>query len=67
MTPVCRRVWEGTMRRGRENDDRDVFLRHAAVYALSRIGDLEAVVAHASDPSPAVRRAVLLVLRRAAA
>jgi len=50
----------------RENADRDVFLRHAAVHALSRIGDLDAVLAHASDPERAVRMAVLLVLRRAA-
>jgi quinoprotein glucose dehydrogenase len=50
----------------RENADRDVFLRHAAVLALSRIGDLEAVAAHAADPDRSVRLAVLLVLRRAA-
>ncbi|MBK7947919.1 MAG: HEAT repeat domain-containing protein [Deltaproteobacteria bacterium] len=49
----------------RENEDRDVFLRHAAVQALSRIGDLDAVLAHAGDPSRSVRLAVLLVLRRA--
>ena len=50
----------------RENADRDVFLRHAAVLALSRIGDVEAVAAKAGDPERAVRTAVLLVLRRAA-
>jgi quinoprotein glucose dehydrogenase len=49
----------------RENADTDVFLRHAAVYALSRIGDLDAVLARAGDPSAAVRMGVLLVLRRA--
>jgi quinoprotein glucose dehydrogenase len=50
----------------RENADQDVFLRHAAVLALSRIGDLEAVAAKAGSPDRATRMAVLLVLRRAA-
>jgi quinoprotein glucose dehydrogenase len=50
----------------RGNADQDVFLRHAAVYALFRIGDLDAVLAHAEDAERAVRMAVLLVLRRAA-
>jgi quinoprotein glucose dehydrogenase len=49
----------------RGNADQDVFLRHAAVLALSRIGDLDAVWAHAGDAERAVRMAVLLVLRRA--
>jgi quinoprotein glucose dehydrogenase len=48
----------------RENANRDVFLRHAAVYALSRIGDVAAIWAHADDPDPAVRLAVLLVARQ---
>jgi putative heme-binding domain-containing protein len=50
----------------RENDDRDPFLRHAAVFALYRIGDVDAALARADDPSAAVRLAVLLQLRRAA-
>jgi quinoprotein glucose dehydrogenase len=49
----------------RGNADQDVFLRHAAVFALFRIGDLDAVLAHAGDAERAVRMAVLLVLRRA--
>ncbi|MEZ4215779.1 MAG: HEAT repeat domain-containing protein [Myxococcota bacterium] len=49
----------------RRNDDRDVVLRHAAVHALARIGDVDAVARHATDASAAVRMAVLLVLRRA--
>lgn len=49
----------------RENDDRDVFLRHAAVLALHRIGAHDALSALASDGSRAVRLAALLVLRRA--
>jgi quinoprotein glucose dehydrogenase len=47
----------------RENQDEDVYLRHAAVYALHRIGAIEEVWARASDPSRSVRLAVLLVLR----
>ena len=49
----------------RENADRDPFLRHAAIYALYRIGNLDAVLERAGDPDVAVRRAVLLVLRHA--
>jgi quinoprotein glucose dehydrogenase len=49
----------------RGNADQDVFLRHAASYALFRIGDLEALLAHADDESRAVRMGVLLALRRA--
>ena len=49
----------------RENADRDVFLRHAAVLALHRIGDREAVFAHRADESRSVRLAALLVLRHA--
>ena len=51
----------------RENANRDVFLRHAAVYALSRLPDRERVYAHADDPDTAVRLAVLLVQRHHAA
>lgn len=49
----------------RENDDRDVFLRHAAVFALHRIGAADALFAARSDASRAVRLAALLVLRQA--
>ena len=48
-----------------ENADRDVFLRHAAVWALHQIGDLESVWARAEDGNRSVRLAVLLVLRQA--
>ncbi len=47
----------------RENADRDVFLRHAAVYALHRIGAAQALFARRGDESRSVRLAVLLVLR----
>jgi quinoprotein glucose dehydrogenase len=47
----------------RENSDRDVFLRHAAAWALQRIGDRDAVLAHARDESRSVRLGALLALR----
>lgn len=46
------------------NGDDDPYLRHAGVTALARINDAQAVLARAEDPSPAVRMAVLLTLRR---
>ena len=49
----------------RENADQDVFLRHAAVHALSRSEALDTVAAFANDPDRSVRLAVLLVMRRA--
>ncbi|MCP4908895.1 MAG: heme-binding protein [bacterium] len=49
----------------RGNADEDVFLRHAAVWALHRIGDVEAVWAFRGDRHRSVRLAVLLVLRQA--
>ncbi len=49
----------------RANDDRDVFLRHAGVWALSRIGDLDAMVALRPDPARSLRMAALLVMRNA--
>src|SRR4030095_13647322 len=51
----------------RENADQDVFLRHAAVLALSRIGDLEAVAAKAGRPDRATRHAGVLVFARSGA
>jgi quinoprotein glucose dehydrogenase len=49
-----------------ENADRDLYLRHAAAYALSRIGDVQALVGAASHQSPSVRLGALLALRRIA-
>ncbi len=46
------------------NKDEDPFLRHACVAALARIADADAVAARASDPSAAVRMAVVLVQRK---
>lgn len=46
------------------NNDEDIYIRHAAVLALSRIGKVEPIVALASHPSKALRTAAVLVLRR---
>ena len=46
------------------NNDEDVYLRHAGVLALSRIGKVEPMVALANNPSKALRTAAVLVLRR---
>ncbi len=48
----------------RENDDQDVYLRHAGVLALSRIGDVESVMSLKDSDSRALRIAAVLVLRR---
>ena len=46
------------------NNDEDVYLRHAGVLALTRIGKEEAVTALVNNPSRALRIAAVLVLRR---
>jgi quinoprotein glucose dehydrogenase len=48
----------------RENSDRDPYLRHAAVMALTWFDDLNAILAAAKDESTAVRMAALLAMRR---
>ncbi|OIN58611.1 DUF7133 domain-containing protein [Arsenicibacter rosenii] len=48
------------------NHDEDVYLRHAAVLALSRIGQAEPMVALANNPDKSLRLAAVLVLRRLA-
>ncbi len=47
-----------------ENADKDEYVRHGAIQGMILIGDADAVFAHAKDKSPAVRRAVVLALRR---
>ena len=47
-----------------ENDDEDVYLRHAGALALARIGVAEPVVALVDHPSRAVRLAAVVALRR---
>jgi quinoprotein glucose dehydrogenase len=48
----------------RENADKDVYLRHVGVMALTRIGEPSQLQAAATDASASVRLAVLLVMRR---
>ena len=46
------------------NNDTDLYLRHAAVLALSRIGEVEPIVALSASPEKSLRTAAVLVLRR---
>ncbi|WP_019670105.1 HEAT repeat domain-containing protein [Eudoraea adriatica] len=46
------------------NNDEDVYLRHAGVLALSRIGEIEPIVALSESPERSLRIASVLVLRR---
>lgn len=48
----------------KHNNDRDVYIRHAAVLALSRIGEVEPIVALANSPERSLRIAGVLVLRK---
>ncbi len=48
----------------RENDDKDEYLRHAGVMALSKCANANALAAAAKDASRAVRLAALLAARR---
>jgi quinoprotein glucose dehydrogenase len=49
----------------RKNNDRDLFLRHAGIYALEHIvGNPRQISVLASDESPAVRLAAVVALRR---
>lgn len=48
----------------RENADKDVYIRHACIVGLARIGDADALLEYKGDPSPAARLAVVLALRR---
>jgi quinoprotein glucose dehydrogenase len=48
----------------RDNADKDPYLRHAGVMALTGINDADALARAAEDGSPAVRMAALLAWRR---
>ncbi|MBI1224783.1 MAG: c-type cytochrome [Bacteroidetes bacterium] len=48
----------------RENNDADLYLRHAAILALTRIGNAELIIALSNDPSKALRTAAVVILRR---
>ncbi|MBD0259731.1 MAG: HEAT repeat domain-containing protein, partial [Cytophagales bacterium] len=47
-----------------DNNDEDVYLRHAGSLALARIGKAEPVVALSNHPSRAIRVAAVVALRR---
>lgn len=47
-----------------ENADQDVYLRHAGVLALARIGKAEPILALSNHPNRSLRLAAVLVLRR---
>lgn len=46
------------------NNDKDLYLRHAAVLALSRIGAKEPIIALAASPVRSLRIAAVLILRK---
>lgn len=46
------------------NNDEDVYLRHAAILALSRIGEVKQITALADHENRSLRLAAILVLRR---
>jgi putative membrane-bound dehydrogenase-like protein len=46
------------------NNDEDLYLRHAAVVALTRLNQTESIIALANNPNKSLRLAALLVLRR---
>jgi quinoprotein glucose dehydrogenase len=48
----------------RENNDKDAYLRHAGVMALTRLNNIPVLLNAADDESAAVRRGALLALRR---
>jgi quinoprotein glucose dehydrogenase len=48
----------------RENNDKDAYLRHAGVMALSRLNNIPVLLNAVYDESSAVRRAALLALRK---
>jgi len=48
----------------RENADKDVYIRHAAVTALTDLNDWETIQSAAKDASRSVRLAALLAMRR---
>ena len=48
----------------RDNNDEDLYLRHAGMIALSRIGNANRILSLKEDPSLAVRTAAVVALRR---
>lgn len=48
----------------RENEGKDIYLRHAGAFALAYLGDPQRLERLAQDSSPAVRMGALLAMRR---
>jgi quinoprotein glucose dehydrogenase len=48
----------------RDNNDEDPYVRHAGAYGLSRCFSTKDLIAKADDKSPAVRKALVVALRR---
>lgn len=46
------------------NNDQDLYIRHACVLALSRIGEAEPMIALSTSPERSLRTAAVLVLRK---
>ncbi len=46
------------------NNDEDLYIRHAGAHALSKIGQIEPILALQKNPSKALRTAAVLVLRK---
>jgi putative membrane-bound dehydrogenase-like protein len=57
-------AFAGIVEQVRQNNDQDLWLRHAGMVALGRIGSTEPLVALHKDPSLAVRTAAVVALRR---
>ncbi len=47
-----------------KNNDKDLYLRYAGVLALSRIGDVDPIIALIGNPNKSLRLAAVLVLRK---
>jgi quinoprotein glucose dehydrogenase len=47
------------------NNDKDIYLRHAAAHALYRIGDFKSLVANASQDNKALKLVSIIALRKA--
>lgn len=60
----CQTAMPALVKLIRENQDADAYLRHVVVEALRKLDDRPALWELRNDPSPAVRLAVVLVLRR---
>jgi len=55
---------EPLLRLLQDNNDKDVYIRHASVLALARIGQTAPIIALARHESKALRTAAVLILRR---